>query len=209
MIRSAFLPSAALVLSLAACSGQGEDEAPESGAQPSATQTVPAPAQPQGQQPAAQQIPSPRDTVELRFGSDPILVDYGRPSMRGRTIMGGLVPYGQVWRTGANAATTFVTNRDLTMGGVNVPAGTYTLYTLPGETEWQLIINRQTGQWGTEYDQAQDLARIPMQVERLPQPVEQFTIDLNPESGRAFTFDLRWENTRAWVRADLSPPRAQ
>jgi hypothetical protein len=206
MIRSAFLPCAALVLSLAACSGQGESPPPQD--QPS-TQAAPAPAQPQGQQPGAQQIPSPRDTVELRFGNDPILVDYGRPSMRGRTIMGGLVPYGQVWRTGANAATTFVTSRDLRIGGVNVPAGTYTLYTLPGETEWQLIINRQTGQWGTEYDQAQDLARIPMRVERLPQPVEQFTIDLNPESGSAFTLDLRWENTRAWVRVDLSPPRAQ
>jgi hypothetical protein len=207
MIRSAFLPSAALVLSLAACSGQGEAPAPQ--AESSASPAVPAPAQPQGQQPAAQQIPSPRDTVELRFGSDPILVDYGRPSMRGRTIMGGLVPYGQVWRTGANAATTFVTSRDLRMGGVDVPAGTYTLYTLPGQSEWQLIINRQTGQWGTEYDQAQDLARIPMQVERLPQPVEQFTIDLNPESGSAFTFDLRWENTRARVRADLSAPRTR
>lgn len=207
MIRFAFLPSAALALSLAACSGQDEGPAPQ--AESSATQAAPAPAQPQGQQPAAQQIPSPRDTVELRFGTDPILVDYGRPSMRGRTIMGGLVPYGQVWRTGANAATTFVTGRDLRMGGVNVPAGTYTLYTLPGENEWQLIVNRQTGQWGTEYDQAQDLARIPMQVQRLPQPVEQFTIDLQPESGSAFNLDLRWENTRAWVRADLSPPRAQ
>ncbi|HEV3049624.1 MAG TPA: DUF2911 domain-containing protein [Longimicrobium sp.] len=207
MIRSAFLTSAALVLSLAACSGQEEAPAPQ--AQPSATQGVPAAAQPQGQQPAAQQIPSPRDTVELRFGSDPVLVDYGRPSMRGRTIMGGLVPYGQVWRTGANAATTFVTSRDLRMGGVNVPAGTYTLYTLPGETEWQLIINRQTGQWGTEYDQAQDLARIPMQVEKLPQPVEQFTIDLQPKSGSAFNLDLRWENTRAWVPVELSAPRAR
>ena len=87
------------------------------------------------------------------------------PSMRGRKIMGGLVPYDKVWRTGANAATTLKTTAALDFGGTLVPAGTYTLYTLPGEKGWKLIINKQTGQWGTQYDQAQDLARVDLKVD--------------------------------------------
>jgi hypothetical protein len=124
--------------------------------------------------------------------------------MRGRTIMGGLVPYGQVWRTGANQATHLVTQHDLRIGDVAVPAGTYTLYTLPGEREWQLIISRQTGQWGTMYQQAQDLARVPMQVGRTPAPVEQFTITLEPGAGaNRVNLALAWENTRAWVPIEI------
>ncbi|HST61893.1 MAG TPA: DUF2911 domain-containing protein, partial [Longimicrobium sp.] len=129
-------------------------------------------------------ILSPRDTT--RFATDDgrrIYVDYGRPFMRGRRIMGGLVPYGRVWRTGANAATTFVTEADLTIGNARVPRGTYTLYSLPTATGWTLIVNRQTGQWGTQYDPSRDLVRIPMQVSTLRSPVEQFTIAL--EKGRA------------------------
>jgi len=188
------------VLSLAACSGPRQSETPEPEAQPrpAAAQAAPAPApaQPQGQRPPPA---SPRDTAEMRIANDRIYVDYGRPYARGRTIMGGLVPYGQVWRTGANAATTFVTTRDVRIGGTPVPAGTYTLYTLPTANAWQLIINRQTGQWGTEYDQAQDLARVPMRVERTPAPVEQFTIELQPGAGTALNLVMTWENTRASV----------
>lgn len=191
--------TALTLLSLAACGGAPEAESPEPQTQSAA------PAQPGGQQQPA----SPRDTAEMRFANDRIYVDYGRPYVRGRTIMGGLVPYGQVWRTGANAATTLVTTRDLRIGGTNVPAGTYTLYTLPTENAWQLIINRQTGQWGTDYDQGQDLARIPMQVERTPQPVEQFTIEFQPGSNNAFTLNLLWENTRAWVQGEIVHPGAQ
>ena len=82
--------------------------------------------------------------------------------MRGRKIMGGLVPYGRWWRTGADNATTFQTEADLDIGGLKVPKGTYTIYTLPGAKEWQLIVNKQTGQFGTEYDQQQDLGRVKM-----------------------------------------------
>lgn len=201
--RTALALAAALLL--AACSGAREPDAPEPRAQAPAAQppAAQAPASAGRQQPA-----SPRDTAEMRFGNDVIRVDYGRPYMRGRKIMGELVPYGRVWRTGANAATTLITTRDLRIGDVRVPEGTYTLYTLPGEGEWQLIINRQTGQWGTEYDQAQDLARIPMRVERLEQPVEQFTIDFEPGSGNVFNLNLRWENTRAWVRGQVVHPGA-
>jgi hypothetical protein len=199
---------AALFASLAACSGSGEAESV-----PAADSTAPAApaAQPQAQaQPGAQpqqSIPSPRDTAEMTVAGERFLVDYGRPSMRGRTIMGGLVPYGQVWRTGANAATTFVTPRDIRIGETAVPAGTYTLYTLPGEREWQLIVNRQTEQWGTEYDPAQDLARIPMQVERTPAPVEQFEIRLEPGSPARLV--MEWESTRASVPVQIAGGGAQ
>jgi Protein of unknown function (DUF2911) len=183
----------ALIALSAACSGSAEEETPPAADAQQAQPAAPA-AQPQAagqpQQPA-----SPRDTAEMTHQGQRIYVDYGRPYMRGRTIMGGLVPYGQVWRTGANAATTLVTPVDLRIGGTPVSAGTYTLYTLRGETEWQLIVNRQTGQWGTEYDQAQDLARIPMRVERTPAPVEQFTITLQPGTGMV----MEWENTRVSV----------
>jgi hypothetical protein len=201
VFRTALVLAAA---SLAACGGPRESETPEP--EPQAAQAPAQPAAPaqQGQRPPPA---SPRDTAEMRFADDRIYVDYGRPYMRGRTIMGGLVPYGQVWRTGANAATTLVTTRDLRIGGTAVPAGTYTLYTLPGESAWQLIINRQTGQWGTEYDQAQDLARIPMRVERTPAPVEQFTISLTAGSPAALV--MEWENTRASVPIDMNHPGAR
>lgn len=148
---------------------------------------------------ARQQPASPRDTARAEIGGANVFVDYGRPYMRGRVIMGGLVPYGQVWRTGANEATHFVTDRDLRVGGVAVPAGTYTLYTLPAESGWQLIVNRQTGQWGTQYDPAQDLARIPMQVSRVETPVDQFTVRVEPRSDGGGLLALEWENTRAEV----------
>ena len=208
MNRSAsFLTITIAAAALAACSGSGESESPEPQGQAAAAPAQAPPAQ--GQQGGQQQIPSPRDTAEMRFADDRIFVDYGRPSMRGRTIMGELVPYGEVWRTGANEATHLVTTRDLRIEDVNVPAGTYTLYTLPGESGWQLIINRQTGQWGTEYDPSQDLARIPMQVRRTPQPVEQFTIDFEPGSANAFALHLSWENTRATVRGQIVHPGAR
>jgi len=138
---------------------------------------------------------SPRDTTRTTIGDAHVLIDYGRPSKRNRVIFGGLVPYDKVWRTGANAATTLVTDKDLVIGGTTVPAGTYTLYTLPGKTAWQLIINKQTGQWGTVYNQAQDFARIPMQVASLATPIEKFEM-VFPGDGR---LHLRWDTTDASV----------
>lgn len=210
MTRFASIPRAALALagalSLAACSGDAADEAPEPQTQaPAATQAAPAPAQPAGQQ----AVLSPRDTAEVQLGSDRIYVDYGRPYKRGRPVAGNLVPYGRVWRAGANAATTLVTPRDLRLGDTDVPAGTYTLYVLASEREWQLIVNRQTGQWGTEYDESQDLARIPMRVERIEPLVEQFTIALVPATGDEFDLDMRWENMRAFVRGRALPAGAR
>ncbi len=128
-----------------------------------------------------------------------VIIDYSRPSMRNRKIFGGLVPYGEVWRTGANAATTLKTNVALDIGGTTVAPGTYTLYTLPGSNHWELIINKQTGQWGTEYNQGQDLARISMKVTQRPSGLETFTISFDKTGGNSAVLKLEWENTIASV----------
>ncbi|MGE0440637.1 MAG: DUF2911 domain-containing protein [Gemmatimonadales bacterium] len=146
----------------------------------------------------AQNLASPRDTTRASFGGATVLIDYGRPSMRGRTIFGGLVPWDQVWRTGANSATTLVTDKPLMIGSAMVPAGTYTLYTVPGEKAWKLVVNKQTGQWGTTYQAAADLVRIDMKVEPVAAPVEMFTIELVP-SGNQATLRLVWDRTAAVV----------
>lgn len=141
---------------------------------------------------------SPRDTVRASIGVASLLVDYSRPSKRGRTIFGGIVPWDTVWRTGANEATTFVTDKDLMIGGTPVPAGTYTIYSRPSPSGWKLIVNKNTGQWGTEYKQEHDLARIPLTVEQLTTPVERFTIAIEPQSTGG-VIKLRWDGTEAWV----------
>ncbi len=135
---------------------------------------------------------SPRDTVRATVGAAQLWIDYSRPSIRGRTVWGGtLVPYNAIWRTGANGATQLSTSRDLVIGGTPVPAGTYTLWTWPTASGYQLVVNRQTKQWGTEYAADQDLARIPLTATSLAQPVEQFTfaIDATETGG---TIRMQW-----------------
>lgn len=137
--------------------------------------------------------PSPTDSVRASVGAAEVSVVYGRPSARGRTVWGGtLVPYGTWWRTGANAATALRTTADLTVGGVRVPAGSYTLFTLPAASGSQLIISRKTGEWGTEYDASQDLARVPLTTTALAAPVEQFTIAVEPTGAGAGVLRMRW-----------------
>ncbi|HYG97853.1 MAG TPA: DUF2911 domain-containing protein [Terriglobales bacterium] len=149
---------------------------------------------------AAKKPASPRGQATFTFDDGKkISVDYGRPYMRNRKIMGGLVPYGKIWRTGANEATSFESEAALNIGGTTVPAGKYTLFTLPGENEWQLIINKQTGQWGTEYSQGQDVARIPMKVQKLDAPVDQFTVSFDKRGPNAGVMKLEWENISATV----------
>lgn len=144
--------------------------------------------------------PSPRGSAEMTLNGKKISVDYGRPYMRGRKIMGELVPYGQVWRTGANRATHFTTEADLVIGGVAVPKGTYTLFALPSQSGWKLIVNKQTGQWGIPYSyEKEELARIDMKVETLPSTIEQFTILLDKD-GADGILKLEWETTRASVK---------
>lgn len=146
-----------------------------------------------------QQPLSPPGTAEVTLNGKKVSIAYSRPSMRGRKIMGELVPYGKVWRTGANAATTLTTETDLDIGGASVPAGKYTLFTLPSEGTWKLIINKQTGQWGLTYKEDQDLARVDMKKSQTSQPVEQFTISLENKGNDSANLVIEWENTRLSV----------
>lgn len=148
---------------------------------------------------------SPPATARATIGAKDIVIQYCAPSIRGRKIMGGLVPFNKVWRTGANAATTVVSQGDLRIGGLAVPRGTYTLYTIPSEREWTLIVNRQTGQWGTQYDESQDLGRVKMQVRSIPSPVETFVISIDPAGPNRGVLKLTWETTEASVPIAMDP----
>jgi len=143
--------------------------------------------------------PSPPGTAECTINGKKVTIDYSRPFLKGRNVGKELAPYGKVWRTGANEATTLTTAIDLDIGGANVPAGTYTLYTLPSAGTWKLIINKQTGQWGTEYHQDQDLARVDMKKQEIVVPVEQFTISLDQDSNDSADLILEWEKIRVFV----------
>jgi Protein of unknown function (DUF2911) len=148
--------------------------------------------------------PSAKATCAFPDGKS-ITVDYSSPRAKGRKIYGGLVPYGEVWRAGANEATTFVTDTDVVVGGKTVPAGTYTIFTIPNENKWTLIINRKTKNakggplWGIPYPgEGDDLARMDMKASKLPSNVENFTISFD-KSASGCTMNLDWETTRASV----------
>jgi hypothetical protein len=140
-------------------------------------------------------VPSPEATVETAVGGAKLRVIYSRPAKRGRVTWGNLAPLNEVWRTGANAATEFTTDRDLEIGDALVPAGTYTLFSIYTPESTYLIINQQTGQWGTQYDQAQDLARVELVRATLSQPVERFTIAIDPTDDGG-ELQLIWDTTR-------------
>lgn len=145
--------------------------------------------------------PSPPAQAQCKFSDGKtITIDYSSPRMKGRKIFGGLVPYGEVWRTGANDATTFVTTANLSVEGKDVPAGSYTIFSVPQQDKWTLIINKHTGEWGIPYKyESEELARVPTQVSKTSSPVENFTISLN-QSGNACTLQMSWENTQASVQ---------
>jgi hypothetical protein len=147
---------------------------------------------------------SPRDSVFCLVDTNMIFVNYGRPSMRGRKIMGGLVPWNTVWRTGANEATHFKTNYDMMLGGVPVPRGTFTLWTLPSPNGWKIILNKQTGQWGTNYDERQDYARFDAVVEQMSVPVETLTVVFDATGKISGKLKLMWERTLVWTRFEKS-----
>jgi hypothetical protein len=149
------------------------------------------------QQPAA--IPSPRATASVSLNGKDVTIGYGAPSMRGRKIFGDLVPFDTVWRTGANEATSFVTQTNLKIGGTMIPAGSYTLYTLPNPTRWLLIINKQTGQWGTVYNASQDLARIALESKTLSSPQEKMSISFENTVGNTTELHIRWDTTNQYV----------
>ncbi len=144
---------------------------------------------------------SPRDTVRANVGGAALMVDYSRPSKRGRTIFGStIVPWGEVWRLGANAATQFRTDKALEIGGVTLPAGFYTLWAVPQQSgSWKLLINSQTGQWGTAHDASKDIYALDLNVGSLPQPAERFTISVTPSGSSGGVFNFDWDTTRASI----------
>lgn len=144
--------------------------------------------------------PSPpaKATCSLPDGKS-ITVDYSSPRAKGRKIFGGLVPYGEVWRAGANEATTFVTTADLMVGGSHVPAGNYTMFAIPNRDKWTLIISKKTGEWGIPYPGAdQDLVRVDMKASATSSPVENFTIAFD-KAASGCTLRMEWETTQATV----------
>ncbi|MEJ2504556.1 MAG: DUF2911 domain-containing protein, partial [Gemmatimonadota bacterium] len=144
---------------------------------------------------------SGRDEAVGTIGEATVAVDYGVPLKRGRDIFGALVPFDEVWRTGANRATHLTVDRDLVIGGTRVPAGSYTLFTVPGPREWTLIVNSATDINGNAYDPETDFARVPMQVRSIDPAVEPFTIIVDPEG----FLRLRWDRTEAYVSVAEAP----
>lgn len=145
--------------------------------------------------------PSPPASTQFTFPDGKTLkIDYSSPRMKGRKVEGGLEPYGQVWRVGANEATSFVTDTDLVVGDKDVPAGSYTLDAIPNPGQWTLIVSRKTGIWGIPYPGEQyDFARTPMQVQKLNgAPLEDFTISL-VKAGDGCSMNFDWDITRATI----------
>jgi hypothetical protein len=135
---------------------------------------------------------SVRDTVRASIGAASFTVDYSRPLARGRTLLGGIIPYDIVWRTGANAATQFTTSAPITLAGLQLPAGGYTLWTVPRANGVELIVNKQTGQWGTNYDYRQNLGRLDMTSETTATTTEKFTITVVPKDDHHGTLTMEW-----------------
>ena len=136
---------------------------------------------------------SPNLIEKGSLGGQLVVVTYGSPRRRGRTVLGAVVPYDRVWRTGANEATVLLFDKDMTIGGSPVPAGAYSLWTIPkADGTVQLIINKQHGQWGTDYDSAQDLVRVPMKSSTAPSPQENFAINV-AGSGNAGELRMSWD----------------
>jgi len=144
--------------------------------------------------------PSPPATAKCELaGGKTVTVDYSSPRKKGRNVFPEVVKYGEVWRTGANEATTFVTTGDVMVGGTHVPAGSYTLFTVPGKDKWTLIISKKTGEWGTAYPgETEDLARVEMKAGTATAPVENFTISFE-KAGNGCNLKLAWDTTTAWV----------
>jgi hypothetical protein len=148
---------------------------------------------------------SPLDSLTFTVAKQTVKVCYGRPSARGRTMIGGKgVPYGKLWRTGANEPTVIFTPLALEIAGIKVPPGKYSLYSVPGEKEWEIIVNRSTSQWGHENEytkevQAQEVGRGKVPAERLSAPVETFTIGPDPASGETQRLVLTWEKSRVAI----------
>lgn len=147
---------------------------------------------------------SPIEHTENTIAGRKITIDYYAPSMHGRKVFGGLVPYDTVWCTGANYATKITSDADLQMGTLKVPKGSHSIWTVPGEKAWTLIINNQTGQFHLDYDETADLGRTKMELKALDTPVETFRIALRSDGGNKGTLALDWEKTEAYIPFTVS-----
>ncbi len=141
---------------------------------------------------------SPHVRTDWTIDGAAISIEYGRPYLKGRTIGKDVAPHGAVWRAGADEATTLKTDKPLKFGDLAVPAGTYTLWVVPGEKEWQLVVSKATGQWGTQYKEGADLGRVPMTLGKAKAPAEQLTYSID-DTAKGATFRLEWGTTSASV----------
>lgn len=170
------------------------------GALATAAGSAQAPAAPRINAPAA----SPAATLKQRVGFTDIEVSYSRPSMRDRKIFGAFLPYGEVWRTGANTATKITFSTDVKVAGKTLPAGAYALYSIPDLSEWTIIFNKVTGEWGAySYKEENDALRVTAKAQGLTQPVETFTIDFNDLRTESATLNLVWEKVRVPVKIEV------
>lgn len=152
---------------------------------------------------------SPRQTVEQQFSTSKITVDYGRPGVKGRKVFGELVPYGKVWRAGANGATRITFAQAVNFGGKTVPAGTYGLFINPGEKEWKIILNKDAHQWGAyAYDEKLNVTDITVPVQKLTEKQEWFGIELNPVDDHALDMVIKWDMSKATVPVKVAKPDA-
>ena len=150
---------------------------------------------------AGQPLASPAATATVTLAGASVTINYNTPSLRGRHLGGPeIVPWNQVWRTGANPATTLITPVPLHVGALLVPAGTYTIYTLPTAGKWMLIVNKQTGQWGTEYHQEQDLGRVELKSKVLPSSQEVMSISFDGIKKDSAELHIRWETADEYVK---------
>jgi hypothetical protein len=153
----------------------------------------------------AQRYTSPPANASVKIAGKQISVDYYAPSMHGRTIMGVLVPYGRVWCPGANIATGLTTEAELQIGTLKLPKGKWSIWAIPGEKEWTLVVNKQTGQNHLDYDSGEDFGRTKMNVKMLGSPVETFRIELSSTGGDKGTLALIWERTEASIPLSAAP----
>jgi hypothetical protein len=152
-----------------------------------------------------QRYTSPPANAAVKIAGKQINVDYYAPSMHGRKIMGQLVPFGQVWCPGANVATGLTNEADLQIGSLKLPKGAWSIWAIPGEKEWTLVINKQSGQHHLDYNSAEDFGRTKMSVKTLATPVETFRIELSSEGGNKGRLALIWETTEASIPFTVLP----
>jgi hypothetical protein len=150
-------------------------------------------------QPAGKTMPSPPATASVTLNGKAVTINYNSPRLKGRTIGSDIVPYGEVWRTGANPATTLITATNLRIGTLEVPAGTYTLFTLPSAKQWLFIVSKKTGEWGIPYPEGDDLGRTPMTGKTLPASQENMSISFENTKGGSTELHVKWGTTDQYV----------